>query len=397
MNNKIVWLCAFSNYELAQIIDKNIDFKTVSPWINDFINLFRKNNNINIYIISPNYINNKNISLKIDNIKVHLFKFHSNYVPEKFYNFSFNYPYSKNNIISIINNIQPDLIHLFGAENPVYASVIVNHKFSIPILVSPQAFIRNSPRTNNLIKNFIRWNRIRYETKILQEQFYFTTATEDVDRELNIINPNCVKFRMPYPTSLPENIYNQPQIEKIYDLSFFGQISKEKGIEDFLEILIRIKKDKPNINAVIIGGGSQSYINFIKNKIKKLGLSNNIHFAGFQKTQTEAFNLLVKSKINVLPTYFDGLPGTIRESMFLKVAVIAYAVGGIPRLNDIKECVKCVPVHDIEALYINVTELLFNFNSRQILVNNAFSIITQNYNNDDISRKLLDIYKFILE
>jgi glycosyltransferase involved in cell wall biosynthesis len=183
---------------------------------------------------------------------------------------------------------------------------------------------------------------------------------------------------------------------KEYDISYFAQISKEKGIEDFLELVVRLKEKFPTIRAIVIGGGNELYIKQIKKKIVNLDLSDNIYFAGFQKTQNDAFELLIKSKVYVLPTYYDGLPGTIRESMYLKVAVVAYAVGGIPRLNDNIECIKSVPVHDIDVMLNEVTNLLVDEQKRTLLINNAFSVITQDYSNDNVLTDLVNIYKKIL-
>ena len=42
----------------------------------------------------------------------------------------------------------------------------------------------------------------------------------------------------------------------------------------------------------------------------------------------------INARICVLPTYHDILPGTILESMFMKLPVIAYDVTGLSELND---------------------------------------------------------------
>lgn len=395
MKKKIVWLCAFSNNELVEKLGAK-NSKIVSPWMSEFINLFRQKTDFNIYIVSPNYINNTNTNVKIDNLEVYLFKFHPKFIPEKFYNLSIHYSLATANILKIISKIKPDIIHLFGAENPVYCSAVANNLFTCPILVSPQAFIRNSLAIGNPVKRFIRWNRIRYESKILKDQIFFTVATNDVVNELNKTNTASFKFKMAYPTTYSKKGPDFEKYCKEYDISYFAQISKEKGIEDFLELVVRLKEKFPTIRAIVIGGGNELYIKQIKKKIVNLDLSDNIYFAGFQKTQNDAFELLIKSKVYVLPTYYDGLPGTIRESMYLKVAVVAYAVGGIPRLNDNIECIKSVPVHDIDVMLNEVTNLLVDEQKRTLLINNAFSVITQDYSNDNVLTDLVNIYKKIL-
>ncbi len=394
---KIIWLCAFSNDELAEKLPLLTNPKTVSPWMSEFVDLFRNNLNFKIYIISPNYLNNTNINLCIGNIDVYLYKFYPCFLSEKFYNLTLNYNLTNRNVSKLVQEINPDLIHLFGAENPVYSSAIVNNRFNCPILVSPQAFIRNSSLAGSLIKRFIRWNRIRFESKILKEQKYFTVATNDVVDELNKTNPESIKFKMAYPTTFGEPFQDLISDNQEFDISYFAQISKEKGIEDFLELVVRLKQKFSNIRAVIIGGGNELYIKQIKRQLINHGLSENIYFAGFQKTQKEAFNLLRKSKVYVLPTFHDGLPGTIREAMYLKVAVVAYGVGGIPSLNDKSECIKCVPVHSLDLLLIEVISLLKDEQYRSQLINNAYRVITQDFNNENVYSDLVNIYNKILK
>ena len=64
----------------------------------------------------------------------------------------------------------------------------------------------------------------------------------------------------------------------------------------------------------------------------------------------DVFKEAIKAKICVLPTYYDVIPGTIIESMFMKIPVVAYAVGGIPTLNDNVETVRLVDKYDINGL-----------------------------------------------
>ena len=59
-----------------------------------------------------------------------------------------------------------------------------------------------------------------------------------------------------------------------------------------------------------------------------------LNLLGFLKSQQDIYEHAIHSRIYVLPTYHDIIPGTIIESMFMKLPGIAYAVGGIPELNE---------------------------------------------------------------
>lgn len=392
---KVAWLCAFANDEIAQLIGVQSQ-STVSPWISDLINLFRLKNDIELYIISPNYYNNRHKYILVDNIHIFLFKYMPNYLPKKFYNLSYNYNITCRSVKEILAMLKPNLIHLFGSENPLYSAGILYFQNKIPILVSIQGFVHLSSPPANLISKYIRWNRIRIERKINSNEKYFGCATEDVKKVLNEINPSSVKFDTFYPTTIPEVCaHNYPQ--KKYDLVYFARISKDKGIEDFIEAVAQLKKTIQNIKTIVIGGGNDNYIQILKEYIKRKNLDTNILFAGFQASQQDVFKLAARSQVYVLPTHFDGIPGTIREAMYMKLPVVAYNVGGIPSLNEQIECITLAEKNNIQDLVEKINLVINETDRTERLVNNAFNLIKNKFDNNKIYADLISIYNSILK
>ncbi len=130
--------------------------------------------------------------------------------------------------------------------------------------------------------------------------------------------------------------------------------------------------------------------------IATYALEDNITFAGFQPTQQDVFKLAAQACVYVLPTHFDGIPGSIREAMFMKIPVVANAVGGIPSLNDERECVTLVEKDNISDLVEKILLVLNNKGRTQLVVENAFNLINDRFNNDKIYANLLSIYKDVL-
>lgn len=391
---KVVWLCSFANEKLANSL-KNNSSLFVSPWISDLIELFKNRNEIEFYIVSPNYYSNKNVNLKLNNFKVFLFKYRYFFQPHKLYNLSYNYYLSLYNIKRIIKTINPDIIHLHGSENPLYSVGVFPFLNKYPILLTIQGFIALSTPPKNILSRYIRWNRIRIEKKINSQVKYITAATEDVESVLNRQNIRAKIFPFYYPTTKP-NISTDDNKEKKYDIVYLARITKNKGIEDLIEAIRIITKSYPSFKSLVIGGGNSLYINTLKEKINRYELNNNIIFAGFQQTQQDAFKLAVQAKMMVLPTYFDGLPGSIREAMFMKLPVVAYAVGGIPALNKDEECITLVERQNINQLVEKILLVLNNEKRTKQLVENAYQLITQKYDNSKIYDNLLSIYRDVL-
>ena len=392
---KIIWICSFANEEVASML-KNDKKLFASPWITDLIELFREREDIELTIISPNYYSNNNLFFKLGNIKVHLTKYRRSFIPARAYNLTLNYNTARNSILKIVKEIKPDLIHLHGSENPFYSASALSLIDTYPVLITIQGFVFLSARNKNLISEYIRRNRIRIERNINHKGKYFTLANKNGEEILRSINRDAIFYYDHYPTTQPI-ISSKDFLVKEYDLVYYARLSKSKGIEEFIEAVHLLKQAKPAITAIIIGGGSKAYVKYLTSSIKSLALDSNIKFAGFQPSQQDVFKLAAKAKVYVLPTHFDGIPGSIREAMFMKIPVVANAVGGIPSLNDESECITLVEKGDIGQLVEKIKLVLDDSVRTERLVENAFHLISDKFDNSKIYNNLLFIYKDILK
>jgi glycosyltransferase involved in cell wall biosynthesis len=391
---KIVWLCSFENEELASLLGEDSSLM-ISPWITELIDLFRDRTDIELFIVAPNYFRNKSRKIKIGNIEVNLYQYRPSFLPKKAYNFTFNYPIARKAVASIIKKINPDLIHLHGSENPLYAVGVLSLMPKYPVLVNVQGFVFLSSKPRNLIRRYVRWNRIRIERNINRRAPSFIITTEEGSRTLRTFSEKAKIYKNYYPTIKPD-VSSLDYPNKKYDLVYYARISKDKGIEDLIEAVKILKKSRPNISVIVIGGGTKPYLEYIKSLIEAYQLGENINLAGFQPSQQDVFKLAVQAKAYVLPTYFDNLPGSIREAMFMHLPVIAYAIGGIPDLNDDKACVTLVERLNIKELVEKIELVLDDKVRTDRLVKNAYEVITNKYDNGKIYSNLLDIYQDII-
>ncbi|TVZ22998.1 glycosyltransferase involved in cell wall biosynthesis [Dokdonia sp. Hel_I_63] len=391
---KVVWLCHFGNEELSKKlgISSNLNF---APWISDLLLLFENNEQIELHVVSPNYYNNLDITTNLNGATIHLYKYKMLPLPKQFENIAYSHIYSISKVIKIVNGIAPDILHLHGSENPIYSEAVLPLITQFPTLVTIQGFVSLSKNPKNYIKQYIRWNRVRIERKINRSAKFITAATKDTREELKRFTKDAIIYDDHYPTTVPKVSKNGITKSK-YDYVFYARISKEKGVEDFVKALHIIKKSKPQLKALIIGGGSSSYIERLKTKIKTLGLFENITFAGYQETQQDVFNLAIQANIYILPTHFDGIPGSIRECMFMRIPIIASAVGGIPTFNDEKECLTLSKPNDVNDLVVKIKLVEENSTRTQRLVDNAYQLITNKYDNQKIPSNMLGIYNDIL-
>ena len=173
-------------------------------------------------------------------------------------------------------------------------------------------------------------------------------------------------------------------------------MTKNKGIEDFIHSIGLLVKHKPDIRALIIGSGADSYLMEVKGLVKSLKISDNIVFAGFQKTKEDVFNLAAQSRVYCLPTYFDAVPSSICEAMFLKIPVVSYPVGGIPFLNQDSTCISLAENRNVQSLSDCINNILDDNELAYNLIGKAYDRICQLCDNNKISAQIDAAYNNIL-
>ena len=69
---------------------------------------------------------------------------------------------------------------------------------------------------------------------------------------------------------------------------FFGRLSVEKGVDDFIKVIAEIKKKKPDIKACVIGDGD---IRPYRSLANTFNCVSNIDFIGFLKLKMNFLNM----------------------------------------------------------------------------------------------------------
>lgn len=397
---KVVWLCHFVNQEMKDYF-KTPDVKELAPWIDNLIVLFRAQKGIKLYIVSPNVFTNMDHHTVINGINYHFYKHipipgyiklfnkaHSFLRLESITNFSF----TKYKIQKIIDSIQPDLIHLHGAENPYYAAGFLRVADYYPNIVTIQGFIRQSIDTGFYVKK-----RRIIEEQILIKTKHIGVRTREMSQIAKSLNPHAKLHFHNYPTKVPSITKgNIGGVEPI-DCIFFARVCKDKGIEDLLEAISIVKKKLANISLAVIGSAGAKYMLYLKNLCIKLHIDNNVNFIGFLPTQEDIYKYAIKAKICVLPTYHDIIPGTVIESMMMKLPVVAYAVGGIPELNEVDETVVLVSPKNIKKLAEKIINLLNDVKARNLMVETAYTYAKERFDNSRIIPDIMQAYRIILD
>jgi len=369
-----------------------------APWIKNLIKEFEKRKNIEVHVIAPFENMDKKIEeFQINGVFYHFFScrtiyFYMEYFMQKINNFFIPLKYSKNRklINKIINQINPDLINLYGAENPYYASSVLDVK-DIPIISTCQTIYNNPDRKKYEKVSPIR---INFEKKIFEYVKYFGVSNSLYNDLIKQINPNAINLYHRFPS------YEMPKIiqtEKKYDfVNFAAEHCEKKGTYDSILALAIVKKKYKNVTLNIVGKISNSVRSEALKLIDSYDLKGNVFFTGYFPNHKDLLNHVTKSKYALLPVHLDVISGTIIQSMMLGLPLVTNITDGTPTLNIKKECVLLSKINDINQMANDMIKLMESEDLANMLRTNSIEYCSENYNNTKIVDNIVDIYNAII-
>ena len=177
------------------------------------------------------------------------------------------------------------------------------------------------------------------------------------------------------------------------DILFYGMLIKRKGIEDLLAAFEKIKDDIPkNIHLRLYGDNKE--FDVLK-KLKEYHLEERASYEGWmtsEKRQTVFSNTL----INVLPSYNEGLPMTILESMGYGIPNISTNIAAIP--EAITDGVNGFTIEpgDVDSLAEKMKNLILHKDLWVKFSNNAYETAKNEFSIKTHFAQLMKIYEQIM-
>ncbi|SDF30092.1 glycosyltransferase family 4 protein [Terriglobus roseus] len=203
-------------------------------------------------------------------------------------------------------------------------------------------------RTNALQKYaaldqiFLRW----FDTVIAVSQGIITELRHNKVRRIRMI-ANGIDVAK-YQAASNHSRQDQPVV-----IGCLSRLSKEKGVDVLLWALPRILDRYPNLHCCVAGEGPER--ESLEALAAKLGVANAFHMPGFCDDTADFLKLCT---IVVQPSRMEAMPLAILEAMAAGKAIVASAVGEIPRLLEDGHAGLLVPPDSPEKLADAVLTLL---------------------------------------
>ena len=170
-----------------------------------------------------------------------------------------------------------------------------------------------------------------------------------------------------------------------------GRLEKIKGQKILIEAFPNIIKDFSDTMLVIVGE-DWGELKYLKEIVEDLNLKDNVIFTGsvpYEK-MPEVYSA---ADVFVLPSFHEGLPGTLLEAMACGLPIVTTDVGGMPEvLGNAGSIVKPEEVH---LLAQAIKTPFLNSKIKEQKTKLAKEKI-KNYSWENISKRILQLYEELL-
>ena len=169
---------------------------------------------------------------------------------------------------------------------------------------------------------------------------------------------------------------------------YAGHCYASKGIYE----LVRVCRDIDNIRLVLAGTISE---NLKSDLIEEAGRGEWLEILG-ELSHESVLSLMLQCGILVLPSYTEGFPNVILESMACGCAIVATSVGAIPEMlreaDEDPPCGLLVPSKDEMSLRKAIIQFLSDYQLRDQCRKNAWSRVRSRYNMETVYNQLLEVW-----
>ena len=200
----------------------------------------------------------------------------------------------------------------------------------------------------------------------------------------------------PLSSEVLESIEGQRTLEREpRKIVFAGHVVETKGVLELVEAC----RDIHDIKMELLGKVANDDI---REKLMKVGgynverwlsIPGNVPFG-------EVIREMMTCAIFVLPSYSEGFPNVILESMACGCPIIATSVGAIPDMLNVDSeipCGVCVPVKDVSLLRNAINDLLDNPNRATFLGGNARTRVNEMYAMPKVWEQLIELWSNMIE
>ena len=407
---KVLWIVNMVLPDAAAELGVKTSFS--GSWLIDPLKCISQDKEIELATMTYGYVEKKEV-VTVNNVRHYVF-------PGAGKRLLFTSAKTEEDCQFVLDDFQPDLIHIYGTEYSVgYSMLKLEPK--IPVLLTIQGILTHIAREYHaglpwhtyyrlftmkqllrlklpLLSEWLFRINARRERKVVSAVKYITGRTEH-DREfIQQINPAVQYFRLNY--NLREEFYQAKKWDPncyVPHTIFTGAAGYPlKGLHKLIDAVAQVKEQYPDVQLIVPGNStdyqsSGGYERYLRRKIRKLDMESNVQFVG-RRTAKEMIALLQTAHVYAFPSAYDTDSLSLCEAQLLGVPTVASKRGGSEYLVDDQRTGLCYDFEDTEALAESICSLFADNELCQRLSQNAIRTASERHNREINTAEQIALY-----
>lgn len=361
--------------KLLHILNE-INFSGAEVMLSSAAPIFKKNG-FELHALSTgNNIGNYSEVLEKAGYKIHHIKFGKN--PKYFFD-----------IYKLLKKERFDVVHIHPERAFVWHALVAKI-CRVKIIVRSVHNIFNFKGILKLKKYLARW----FARKVLKVKFHSISDSVEIIEKENFGNPtvkiyNWIEENKFYPlNSLEEKKELRKQIgvgEDKFIIISVGSCNAVKRHYAIIEALAKILEKVDDVVYIHLGNGE--LLNNEKELAQKLGINNNIIFAG-QKENVRDY--LAASDLFIMVSEYEGLSIASLEAMFCGLPLIVTDTYGLR--DVVTNNYNGTLLKDINELDVKILEIYNSPELRKTYSKNSFKLAKEKFSMEKSVKQLINIY-----
>ena len=416
MNNKKIRVLWFSGGAIADNVSKG-----TGSWVFAMRSLVSKE--VELYNITRAWDNKDIVYKEVDDMKEYI-------LPN--YKLKNGLPSEVNiqKIKQIVDNIQPDIIHIWGIE--MYWALLFTRGYlkgnvllevqgllrtchnvfyggltpeEVKRCYSIKEFLKPAYTLQNLYKNYL--NRSKYASEILNGFKKISTQSEWTRDQINMLVSSPKDFfytRRPIRDEFYKSEKWMPKNNKekiiFSSASYFEPF---KGVHFLIKAFSLYAKKVPGATLVLAGVDIKlqfyrinGYTKFLFSLINEYGIKDRVLFPG-KLSAKQLTEWLLKSDIYVNPSLVESYSAASAEALYLGVPTIMSYAGAMPEFSRNKKVALYYPQMDFVSLASRIDSLISDKELSLELSSNAISEMSTKCGSELVKKTQLEIYRSLYD
>lgn len=295
-----------------------------------------------------------------------------------------------NELLNLIAEERPDLIHVQHAGPWVFPASLVASIFKIPVVITLHGTGIYLCQKDQRMRSLVR-------TGLQCVSDVISVSTSPLDGFRKMFGDSCKSHIIPggvdiekfsTPTMRKEEFDEKYNLKGKKIVLFVGRLVKEKGVQ----VLIRAAKEYLDKDILVIISGNGSYENTLKDLASG---SENIRF--LPHLGKKIIDFYIHSDVVCVPSVWpEALGLVILEAMAAKTPVIASNIGGIPSVIRNGENGILVKPNDPEELANAINDIQSDYRRAEALALEGRETVEKNFSWKAITNQIEEIYERML-